>query len=153
MSLYSVLLFAHILGVVVWVGGSVSLQVLGMRVRSSADPQRMAALATDAEWMGIRVYMPAAGVVLLAGIALVFTGSWSFQQLWVALGIVAFAFSFILGAAVVGPTAKKVGERLASHGPEDSEVQASIQKIFLASRIELAVLIFIVFDMAVKPGA
>ncbi len=32
MSLYSVLLFAHILGAVVWIGGSISLQVLGMRV-------------------------------------------------------------------------------------------------------------------------
>ena len=153
MNLYSVLLFAHILGAVVWIGGSVSLQVLGMRVRASSDPQRMAALATDAEWMGIRLYMPAAGMVLAAGIALVFTGNWSFEQPWIVLGLVAFAFSFILGATVVGPTAKKIGARLASHGPEDSEVQSSIRKIFLASRIELAVLIFIVFDMAVKPGA
>ncbi len=153
MSLYSVLLFVHILGAVVWIGGGVSLQVLGVRVRASGDPQRMAALATDAEWMGTRLYMPASGVVLLAGIALVFTGSWSFQQLWVALGLVAFAFSFIVGATVVGPIAKKIGDRLATHGPEDSEVQASIQRIFLASRIELAVLIFIVFDMAVKPGS
>jgi uncharacterized membrane protein len=153
MSLYSVLLFVHILGAVVWIGGGVSLQVLGVRVRASGDPQRMAALATDAEWMGTRLYMPASGVVLLAGIALVFIGSWSFQQLWVALGLVAFAFSFIVGATVVGPTAKKLGERLATHGPEDSEVQASIQRTFLASRIELAVLIFIVFDMAVKPGS
>ena len=52
MSFHSVLLFAHILGVVVWIGGRVSLQVLGMCVRASSDPQRMAALATDAEWMG-----------------------------------------------------------------------------------------------------
>ena len=153
MSLYSVLLFAHILGAVVWIGGGVSLQVLGMRVRASDDPLRMTALATDAEWMGTRLYMPAAGIVLAAGIALVFTGNWSFEQLWIVLGLAAFAISFILGATVVGPTAKKLGERLASHGPEDSEVQASIQRIFLVSRIELAVLIFIVFDMAVKPGA
>jgi uncharacterized membrane protein len=153
MSLYSVLLFVHILGAVVWVGGSVSLQLLGMRVRASGDPLRMASLAGDAEWMGTRVYSPASGVVLLAGIALVFTGNWSFQQAWIVLGLAAFAFSFIMGAAVLGPTAKKLGERLASHGPEDSAVQAAIQKIFLVSRIELAVLIFIVFDMAVKPGA
>jgi uncharacterized membrane protein len=153
MSLYSVLLFIHILGAIVWVGGSVSLQVLGMRVRASGDPHRLAALASDAEWMGTRLYSSAAGVVLLAGIALVFTGSWSFNQLWIVLGLAAFAFSFIIGATVVGPTAKKLGERLASHGPEDSEAQSSIQKIFLVSRIELAVLIFIIFDMAVKPGA
>ena len=113
----------------------------------------MAALASDAEWMGTRLFTSASGVVLLAGIALVFTGNWSFNQLWIVLGLAAFAFSFIIGATVVGPTAKKLGERLASHGPEDSEAQSSIQKIFLVSRIELAVLIFIVFDMAVKPGA
>ena len=70
MSLYSVLLFVHILGAVVWIGGGISLQVLGVRVRASGDPQRMAALATEAEWMGTRLYMPASGVVLLAGIAL-----------------------------------------------------------------------------------
>jgi uncharacterized membrane protein len=127
--------------------------LLGMRVRASGDPHRMASLAGDAEWMGTRIYSPAAGVVLLAGIALVFTGNWSFQQPWIVLGLAVFAFSFIMGATVIGPTAKKLGERLASHGPEDSTVQASIQKIFLFSRIELAVLIFIVFDMAVKPGA
>ncbi|HEU4488346.1 MAG TPA: DUF2269 family protein [Actinomycetota bacterium] len=153
MSLYTVLLFVHILGAIVWVGGSVSLQVLGMRVRSSSDPQRMAALAHDAEWMGIRLYMPASALVLLAGIALVISGSWSFGQLWILLGLAAFAFSFIMGATMVGPTAKKLGTRIASHGPDDSEAQALIQRIFLLSRIELAVLIFIVFDMATKPGA
>jgi len=38
-------------------------------------------------------------------------------------------------------------------GPADPEVQERIKRLFTFSRIELVVLIVIVFDMAVKPGA
>jgi uncharacterized membrane protein len=81
MDLYELLLAIHILAAVIWVGGSTAIQVLAIRASGSGDSVRMATFAGEAEWVGMRVFMPSSIVVLLAGIALVFEGNWGFDQL------------------------------------------------------------------------
>jgi uncharacterized membrane protein len=153
MDLYELLLAVHILAAVIWVGGATSLQVLAIRATGSGDPVRMATFAGEAEWVGMRIFMPASAVVLLAGIALVFEGSWGFDQLWILLGLAGIAFSIVVGAGFLGPESGRIRERVEARGPEDTEVKDRIRRIFMISRIELAILLLIVLDMAIKPGA
>jgi Predicted integral membrane protein (DUF2269) len=103
MDLYELLLAIHILAAVIWVGGATSLQVLAIRATGSGDPVRMATFAGEAEWVGMRVFVPASIVVLLAGIALVLEGSWGFDQLWILIGLAGIAFSIVTGAGFIGP--------------------------------------------------
>jgi uncharacterized membrane protein len=86
MDLYELLLAIHLLAAVIWVGGATSLQVLAIRATGSGDPVRMATFAGEAEWVGMRIFMPSSIVVLLAGIALVLEGSLGFDRLWILLG-------------------------------------------------------------------
>jgi uncharacterized membrane protein len=150
---YDLLLFVHVLAAVVWVGGAVSLQVLAIRAERSGDGTRVASFATEAEWIGGRVFLPASLVLLLAGIGLTLEGDWGFTTPWVLLGLVAFGLSALTGSLFVGPESGRIGALITDLGPNDPVVAARIKRVFLVSRIELAVLILIVLDMTVKPGA
>ena len=153
MDLYELLLAIHILAVVVWVGGATSIQVLAIRATGSGDPVRMATFAGEAEWVGMRIFMPSSIVVLLAGIALVLEGSWGFDQLWILIGLAGIAFSIVVGAAFLGPESGRLKALMEARGAEDTEVKQRLERIFMISRIELVVLLLIVLDMVIKPGA
>ena len=153
MSSYELLLFVHVLAAVVWIGGALSLQVLAIRAERSPDGGRVASIATEAEWVGSRIFLPASIVLLLAGIGLTLEGDWGFTTLWVLLGLIAYGLSALTGSLFLGPESGRIGKMIAEVGPQDPEVIARIKRIFLVSRIELVVLLFIVFDMTVKPGS
>jgi uncharacterized membrane protein len=153
MSSYELLLFVHILAAVVWIGGALSLQLLAIRAERSPDGGRVANIATEAEWVGSRIFLPASIVLLLAGIGLTLEGDWGFTTLWVLLGLIAYGLSALTGSLFLGPESGRIGKMIAEVGPQDPEVIARIKRIFLVSRIELVVLLFIVFDMTVKPGS
>ncbi|MGH2816856.1 MAG: DUF2269 family protein [Actinomycetota bacterium] len=153
MDLYELLLAIHILAAVIWVGGATSIQVLAIRATGSGDSVRMATFAGEAEWVGMRIFMPSSLVVLLAGIALVLEGSWGFDQLWILLGLAGIAFSIVVGAAFLGPESGRIKDLMEARGPDDTEVKERIGRIFIISRIEIAILLLIVLDMAIKPGA
>lgn len=153
MSSYELLLFVHVLAAVVWIGGALSLQVLAIRAERSPDGGRVANIATEAEWVGSRIFLPASIVLLLAGIGLTLEGDWGFTTLWVLLGLIAYGLSALSGSLFLGPESGRIGKMIAEVGPQDPEVIARIKRIFLVSRIELVVLLFIVFDMTVKPGS
>ena len=63
-----------------------------------------------------------------------------------------FAASFIAGAAFLGPESGRLAKLTAEKGAEDPDVQRRIRRVVMVSRIELVLLIAIVFDMVVKPG-
>jgi uncharacterized membrane protein len=153
MDLYELLLAIHVLAAVVWVGGATALQVLAFRTVRTDDGARIAYFSGEAEWVGMRIFFPASVIVLLAGIGLVLEGSWGFDQLWILLGLAGIAFSIVVGAGFLGPESGRIKGLMEARGPEDVEVKERISRIFRISRIELGVLLLIVLDIAIKPGA
>jgi hypothetical protein len=94
-------------------------------------------------------------VVLLIGIILVwYDPRWAVKDLWVIIAIVGFLYTFVTGAFVLAPESGRLG-RLIEEGrsPDDPGLQRRIHTIFLVSRFDLLVLVLIVADMVVKPGA
>jgi uncharacterized membrane protein len=149
---YEWLKFVHILAIVVWIGGAILFQIQAARVDRAGDTARLVALAGDGEWLGPRLFMPAALVALAAGIGLVLEGNWSFGEAWILIGLLAYAVSFLNGALFLGPESGRLAKLIAEHGPETPQVRARIRRIFLASRLELVLLVLIIADMVVKPG-
>ena len=147
MSWYEFLLFVHVSCAVIWVGGGFLFQVYGMVVERGGDAAEMAQFAGRAAAIGERLFVPAALLVLLAGIGLMIEGSWSWGTLWVLFALATFAASFAVGLGVITPMAK----RLPTVGPETPEGQALIRRIFAVLRIDLLFLFAIVFAMTVKP--
>ena len=152
MSLYEFLLFVHILMAVTWVGGGIAIQVLAIRATRAKDPVRTAAVSADAEWMGLRVFMPASILLLVSGIWAASEGNWDFGQAWISIGFGAFLFSFFLGMTFLGPESGRIKQLVRERSYEDPEVQRRIGRILLFSRIELVVLLVAIWAMVAKPG-
>lgn len=151
MSLYEGLLAVHILAAVVWVGGGTALQIMGTRIRATGDGAAMAMFSHQAEWIGMKVFMPISIVQLASGIWLVLETGYGFGEFWVAFGIFGILSSAIVGATYLGPQSGKLGTLAQTKGFDDPETQAVLERVVLVSRIELAILFLVVLDMAIKP--
>ena len=152
MTTYELLLFAHIMAAVVWVGGAVSSQIISFRVLQSGDPARKATLAGELEWVGTRVFTPASGILLLFGIFLVLNGNWGWGEPWIGGGLLIWLASTVTGIAFFGPELGRIQERVNAEGPDSPAVMTQVNRLLLVSMIELGLLILAVFLMSTKPG-
>jgi uncharacterized membrane protein len=140
----------HVVLAVFWVGGGLTLTVLGLRAERSTDPTEMATLARQAAFMGERVFAPAGLVVLLMGIAMMINTNWGWGKFWVIAGLVGYAATFATGIGVLSPLAKKIDTLITEKGPTAPETQAAIQRVLLVARIDIGVLLLVVADMVTK---
>jgi uncharacterized membrane protein len=150
---YDLLLFLHITGAVVWVGGAAMLQFFGLRTMATGSPARLVAFASDLEWIGFKVLMPFSAMAFLAGLGMVWNASfWTIGEDWIVIGLVLFALTFLAGMLFFGPESGRVGKLVAAEGPRSPIVQARIKRLIVLSRIDLVLLFLIIFDMTVKPS-
>ncbi|MGB2711742.1 MAG: hypothetical protein WBC33_09515 [Conexibacter sp.] len=87
---------------------------------------------------------------MIFGFLLVSRGDWPYE-FWVVFPIVVWAASFLAGAGFLGPESGRVSKAFDAEGPDSAEGQARLKRIFLISRIELALLLLVVLDMTAKP--
>jgi uncharacterized membrane protein len=149
---YTVFKFIHVLFAVVWVGGALMLQVLAEFALRSTLPGRAAEFAREAEWVGMRVFLPSSIIVLLVGLWLVHDGGWGFGSFWIIAALVAFVLSVVTGAGFIGPESGRLAKEIEAQGADAPAIKDRIRRILMISRVELAVLIFIVFLMVTKIG-
>lgn len=149
--MYSIILFVHILAAMLWIGGTTALQVLALRAKGSGDGKRLHRMSKEAEWMGTRVLTPISIVLLLAGTSLAIIGPYGFSQPFVLVGLVGFASS-IAGGITLGQIGKRMETAIETHGVNHPDVRNWVGKIATVGRIELVVLVTVVFFMVVKPG-
>ena len=142
--------FIHVLMAIVWVGGALNLQIIGTRLQLANEPVQMAKFARQVEWIGTRVQAPASTLILIAGVIMTLD-RWDFEQLWIIIGMAGFLYSFVNGAFFLGPMSGKTGKMMEERGAEDQQVQTNLRRIFSLSRIELVILIVVVWAMTMKP--
>ena len=151
MTFYEFLLFLHISGAIVWVGGGAMLQFYGLRVLAADDPNRLAEFAGNVEWIGNRVLTTASLVALLSGLGLVWESEfWGFGDDWIIIGLILFGITFLLGAGFFGPESGRLKKLIESEGAVAA--QGRIKRFMVLTRIDLMILFLIVFDMTVKPS-
>jgi uncharacterized membrane protein len=151
MTWYTFFKSVHVVAAAVWFGGAAMIQALAFRIVRTGDGRRQAEFAKDSEVVGMRVFIPATWILLLAGIAMMINFDWSWGQNWIVFGLVAFAFSFVLGAGFLGPEGGRIAAVIERDGPESPEALARIRRILLISRCELVVLAAVIVNMVVKP--
>lgn len=152
MSAYEALLAVHIIAAAIWVGGAFAVNVLVTRMQRANQHARVLELGKDFETLGMKVFMPASIVVLLAGIGLVLVvDGFEFTDFWIAFGLAAIAFSIAVGAGYLGPESGRLNALAAEKGADDPEVQARMAKLANISRFEMLILLLVVADMAIKP--
>jgi uncharacterized membrane protein len=152
MTWYTFFKSIHVVTAVIWVGGATMIQAYAFRILRTGDGRRQAEFSKDTEVVGMRVFVPASLILLLAGIAMMVNLDWSWNQNWIILGLIAFAFSFVLGAGFLGPEGGRIAELIEREGVDSPAVQARIRRILTVSRCELIVLLTVIVNMVVKPA-
>ena len=150
MSLYELLLFAHVVAAAAWYGAALlSLVLVELSVRR-ADTPNILKLGEYEDTIANVLFIPSSLIVLVAGIALVLDGPWSFADGWVAAGLGLLIAIFILGVALIVPAGKKL-KGLAGSGGGPEALQAQINRIRVLSWIDVALLTVAFFVMTTKP--
>ena len=109
MDLYDLLLFLHIAAAIVWIGSGGLIQVLAIRAERRGDHEGLKRAADDAAALGDTLFLPASFATLLLGVALTIDGPWSFDQLWIVLGLAGWLVSFLLGFFYFRPEGERIG--------------------------------------------
>lgn len=151
MESYEIALFVHVLAAIVWVGGSIVEQALAARAVRADDPLEVARFSSDAEFIGMRVFLPASLLVVLAGGWMVYDGPWELSTTWVWLGLAIYLLSFLTGLGFLGPESGRINALTAEHGVTHPDVQRRIRRIIVVSRIETGWLLAVVALMVFKP--
>ncbi len=151
MTWYTFFKSVHIVAAAIWIGGAFMIQAFAFRILRTGDARRQAEFAKDSEVIGMRVFIPATWLLLLAGIAMMINLDWSWGQNWIVFGLIAFALSFVVGAGFLGPESGRIAKVIERDGPESPEAQRRIRRILLIGRCELIVLLAVIVNMVVKP--
>lgn len=149
MSYYEILLFLHIATAAVWLGSGFFLQMLVWRAGQLNDGPLLQGVASNSGWLAQRIFIPSSLAVLVAGILLTIEGPWSFGDLWITLGLVGYAFSFLVGILFIEPEGKRIAA--AMQAGDERRAAFHVARINAISRIELVVLYLVLAAMALKP--
>jgi uncharacterized membrane protein len=143
----------HVLAAVLWVGGGATLTLYAILTIRQNTPAELASFARKTGLIGERVYTPLSFIVLAFGFGLMENGQspWTYDQFFVIFALVGWAVSAATGALFLGPESKKLAALLPHRPPEDPEVQYRIRRILLAARLDVILLLAIVFVMTAKP--
>jgi uncharacterized membrane protein len=141
----------HVIAALAWVGGGLTFALLVLRLQRANDTNRLLDLGEHSDWIGTRVYTPAALLVLATGIAMTINGELDWGEFWIIFGLVAWTISSAIGIAYLTPRVKRLLPIITERGPSDPEAASLLRNITLAARIDVALLLLIVVDMTVKP--
>lgn len=128
------------------------LSAIGLRVRTSSDPDAVPEFARTLRLAGLRLFMPAVIVVLGTGIWLVAASSeWSFSQTWVRIAVGLGALAFLIGAVYLSQVSIQLGK--AADGTGNTNAAVLVSRWLVGYGAVLVILLVAVWDMVFKPGS
>ena len=153
MTWYELLLFIHISGAVVWIGAGFLSLLLATTYDRESDEMAIKRFLHDQEWLAMKLFVPASLVTVVFGIALVIeSDAWSFSYLWIVIGLIGYAATFVTGFFFIRPQSEKIAAEMERHGGRlTPELRATIRKLIVTARVDYATFGVVVLDMVVKP--
>jgi uncharacterized membrane protein len=153
-GLYNLLKFIHVMAAIVWLGGSIFIQIYVTRLTRANETEQVTRFAGNLERMGKTVFMPSSITLLVIGIVMVIATPYLyFSEPWIIIGVLGIAATVITGTVFLGPESTRIATAVQEQGPGSAEVQERTKRIFTISRIDLVVLVLVVADMVFKPGS
>jgi Predicted integral membrane protein (DUF2269) len=153
MTWYELLLFIHITAAIVWIGAGFLSLLLATTYDRESDEAAIKRFLNDQEWLAMRLFVPASLVVVVMGIALVIeSDAWSFSYLWIVLGLIGYAATFVTGFFFIRPASERIGAEMEQQGGRlTPELRSNIRKLIAIARVDYVTFALVVLDMVVKP--
>jgi uncharacterized membrane protein len=157
--LYETLLFLHILGVFLIVGGAAIATALGIKASKSRRTHTIADLSGLSIVAERYVITPGAVLALVAGTFLVHRTGHTFDEFWLVAAYVLWVAAISIGWLILGRHSSalhKHARELAAGGVEESdelqkEAAAPVGMIF--GLVQNVILLAFIYLMVVRPGA
>jgi uncharacterized membrane protein len=145
---YTIVKWVHVSMAIIAVGFNASYAVWLSRAAKAPDHQ--AYVLRGVKLLDDRFANPAYGVLLLTGLWMVAISPWEITTFWILTGLILYAITVVLAAAVYTPTLRKQIATLESEGSTEA-----YRRLATRSRITGIVLgvivVGIVFLMVTKP--
>ena len=152
MTWYELLLFLHIVAAIVWLGSGLLIQILAVRAERARDVEGLRRVASEAAGLGETLFIPASLATVIFGVLLVIDGPWSFDQLWIVLGLAGYLATFLTGILVMKPGSEKLAALMErDKGVMSAEAEVEMRKLLTKGRLDTVVLYLVVAIMALKP--
>lgn len=148
---YNVYKALHVVSILVWVGGDVTLTTLGIVFERRRDSGALAELGKMGAWVGTRVYTPALFAAFAFGVALIEKGHLGWSSFWIDFALAGWVVASLVGVGFVGPELGRIDGAAQQFGPESPEVGRRVKRLFTVFRFDTALLVLIAIDMTAKP--
>ncbi len=148
--LFGVLKFIHVVSVIVWVGGIITMTLLTMRLARVREGGAQAALAQLGNFVGRAVFLPAAALTFLAGLGTGLIAGFLMNSLWIIWGFAVIVLSMVLTNGIMRPIGLRIGA-LVSSG-QQAQVPALQNRLLWLSALNIVLLLSAVWVMIVKPA-
>jgi uncharacterized membrane protein len=150
MTRYEILLFLHISAAIIWIGAGFLLNVQGARADLRGDQEGIRRALEDAGGLANVLFIPAAVAAFVTGLLLVFDGPWSFDQLWIVLGLAGFAATFATGLFMLKPRSEKLAAIIERDGGLSPEALVGARQLMILGRTDYVVLFLVVADIGAQ---
>ncbi|HWL65106.1 MAG TPA: DUF2269 family protein [Actinomycetota bacterium] len=149
------LLYAHIVLAILWIGGAVMFNLMATRARSSGSPEAVIRTMGDSEWAGKFYFTPVAILTLVTGVVLVLTsnGAYTFEDPFVVAGIAGIVISGVLGGTYYAKAAQSISAAVNERGLEDAGTRSQLDRLRLIAWVETAMLLGIELLMVYRAGS
>ena len=144
--------FLHVLAVIVWVGGVLTVNLLQVLLGRGRDRAAQGSLLRLSDLYGRAVIAPAAAVTLITGLVRVAQIDVGLGTLWVAWGIVGVALSLALGATLIRATNAALRRLAADASPDDPRWPELQRRMATLYGVNLLLLVSVVWAMEFKPS-
>lgn len=151
MNWYSLLKFLHVLSVVTWIGGLGGLVIATWKVAREKDRVLLATLLKQTNAYAQGVAGPAAGVVLLTGLTMVWLGHIGFHTFWVWFGYGGVLVQAVLGGFVIRKRAIELLTLASAPSGDDAALAAASRRLRNAQVIYLILFAIVIAGMVIKP--
>ncbi|OFW64100.1 MAG: hypothetical protein A2135_01145 [Actinobacteria bacterium RBG_16_67_15] len=150
MSKFELYKFVHVIAATVWVGGAITAQLIGLRLKN-AEPAHRLGFARDMRFVSQWIFLPAALIAYGFGSLMIEESpNFGYEQAWVTIGTAGLAIAFLTAAAFLVPQSRKAVRLMeAGRGPEAGAVMG---RVTIVARLAVVVLIVVVWAMVAKPG-
>jgi len=156
--MYKTLLFLHILGVFLIVGGASVATALGIKMSKSRHTRAIADMSSVSIVAERYVITPGAILALVAGTFLVHKSGHQFDEFWIVAAYVLWIVAITIGFAILGRHSSSLNrhanELLAKGVEEDDGLQkaaaAPVGPVFGA--VQNVILLAFIYLMVVRPG-
>jgi uncharacterized membrane protein len=150
--LYSVLKFVHVVSIAVWFGGLVTLFLLNRLFARANDYSTVQAIGRQGASLGMKLFLPSVVITLITGIGLVQIADYGFGATWIVWGIAGLIASMVIGGALTGRTARKLGARIAAGTIDAAGIAATQRKLVVFAVLNIVLLLSVIWAMVAKPS-